>query len=148
LKHETNGPALLAAQPALVKILSTAQNITLVAPSNAAFDKFLATPNGKAVAADSTAVAALLSYHVFGATVPASGFTSTAQFLPSLLTDPKYTNVTGGQVVEGIVIDKKVELFSGLKEKSTVQTAVCPLFLTYFRPPHSLFPEWNGWTLD
>jgi len=43
------------------------------------------------------------------------------------MTDARFTNVTGGQVVEGIVIDKKVEIFSGLKEKSTVQTAVRPL---------------------
>jgi hypothetical protein len=46
------------------------------------------------------------------------------QFLPTLLTEERFTNVTGGQVLEGVVNNKKVEIFTGLKEKSTVQTAV------------------------
>ena len=45
------------------------------------------------------------------------------QFLPSLLTDSKYTNVTGGQVVMGMLNGKTVEVMSGLKEISKVTTA-------------------------
>lgn len=117
--------------------MNSASAVTLLAPSNAAFDKFLATKDGTAAAADPAAVAALLSYHALNGTVPGSAFTASPQFLNSLLTDAKYTNVTGGQVVEGVLVDKKVEIFTGLKEKSTVQTAVsspsAPLSTSYIR---------------
>jgi uncharacterized surface protein with fasciclin (FAS1) repeats len=68
-------------------------------------------------------VTALLQYHVLNGSVPASAFTTTAQFIPTLLTNTSFANVTGGQVVMGILSGKTVEVFSGLKEKSTVTTA-------------------------
>lgn len=74
---------------------------------------------------NSDTVAAILEYHVLNGTFPASNFTGTNQFIPTLLTNSTMTNVTGGQVVEGVLNGKSVELFSGLKEKSTVATAVC-----------------------
>jgi transforming growth factor-beta-induced protein len=55
--------------------------------------------------------------------VPSSAFTTNAQFIPTLLTNASFANVTGGQVVMGILSGKSVEVFSGLKEKSTVTTA-------------------------
>ena len=68
-------------------------------------------------------VTALLQYHVLSGTVPGSAFTTTAQFLPTLLTNTSFANVTGGQVVMGMISGKSVEIFSGLKQKSTVTTA-------------------------
>jgi uncharacterized surface protein with fasciclin (FAS1) repeats len=68
-------------------------------------------------------VTALLQYHVLNGSVPSSAFTTTAQFIPTLLTNTSFSNVTGGQVVMGVLSRKSVEVFSGLKEKSTVTTA-------------------------
>jgi uncharacterized surface protein with fasciclin (FAS1) repeats len=98
--------SLLAAQPALLGSLTknnTQSGLTILAPNNAAFSKTLSTPEGKALAADSGAVAALLSYHVLSGTFPASAFTSTAQFIPTLMTNATFANVTGGQVVMAVL---------------------------------------------
>ena len=73
---------------------------------------------------DSATVQGILEYHVLNGTFPASMFTATNQFIPTLLTSSTMTNVTGGQVVDGVLNGKSVELFSGLKEKATVATAV------------------------
>ena len=50
-------------------------------------------------------------------------FTETAAFVPTLLTNTTYTNVTGGQVVEGIAKDGGVSIFSGGRAESKVSTA-------------------------
>jgi transforming growth factor-beta-induced protein len=115
-------------QPALVAKLSAASGITILAPSNDAFSKFLATTGGMAAAKDPGMVAALLEYHVLNANLPSTSFTTTAQFVPTLLTNTTYTNVTGGQVVMGMLSGKTVEIMSGLKEMSKVTTAVCFAF--------------------
>jgi transforming growth factor-beta-induced protein len=116
--------SLLAAQPALVSTISgITSGITILAPSNAAFNNFLSIPGNKDAAADPGTVAAILEYHVLNGTFPSSFFTTMNQFIPSLLTNESFTNVTGGQVVNGVLQDGKVVLRSGLKEASTVQTA-------------------------
>ncbi|KAF4634755.1 hypothetical protein G7Y89_g3341 [Cudoniella acicularis] len=125
--------SLLATQPALTKALASAQNITLLAPSNDAFSKFISNPANKAIASDSAALMGLLEYHVLTSTVPASSFTTTMQFIPTMLMSSSsnstvninttLSNVTGGQVVGGVKSGSKVEVMSGLKEISTVQTA-------------------------
>ncbi|PMD22431.1 Fasciclin-domain-containing protein [Hyaloscypha hepaticicola] len=115
--------SLLATQPALVSALSSAQGITILAPSNDAFSKILSTSTGTALQNDPSLLTAVLQYHVLNGTVPSTAFTTTAQFIPTLLTNTSYSNVTGGQVVMGILSGKSVEVFSGLKEKSTVTTA-------------------------
>ncbi|RDW82432.1 hypothetical protein BP6252_03544 [Coleophoma cylindrospora] len=119
----TTFQSLLSAQPDLVRALSNASSITILAPSNDAFSKFLSTTDGKAASAQPDVVAAVLQYHVLNAEVPGSAFTTTPQFVPSLLTNSTYANVTGGQVVEGVLNGKTVEIYSGLKLKSTVTTA-------------------------
>ena len=53
-------PALLEGQPEIVEALSQAQNITILAPSNEAFAKFLALPGNEGVATQTDLVAALL----------------------------------------------------------------------------------------
>ncbi|CZR52632.1 related to TGF beta induced protein ig-h3 precursor [Phialocephala subalpina] len=115
--------SLLASQPALSAALASASPITILAPSNDAFSKLLSTSAGMAVSKDPSMVAALLEYHVLNGTFNSSAFTTTAQFVPSLLTNQTFTNVTGGQVVMGMLSGKTVKLMSGLKETSTVTTA-------------------------
>lgn len=123
---------LLAMQPALTSALSSASGITILAPSNDAFTKFLATTSGAAAAKDMGMVAALLEYHVLNATLPSTSFTTTMQFVPSLLTNTTFANVTGGQVVGGVLSGKTVEIMSGLKEMSKVVTAVSHSYLDLF----------------
>ncbi|KDR70012.1 hypothetical protein GALMADRAFT_901100 [Galerina marginata CBS 339.88] len=114
---------LLNTQPDLVSTLGSATNITLLAPHNDAFTQFLNSPAGMQAATTPGAVAALLTYHVIKGTFPASAFTSTPVFVSTLLTNTSFTNVTGGQVVEGVAPQGGgVNIFSGLKSKSSVTT--------------------------
>ncbi|CZT50027.1 related to TGF beta induced protein ig-h3 precursor [Rhynchosporium secalis] len=114
---------LISSQPDLVQSLSQAKNITILAPSNAAIAAFLNSTAGVAAASNPGAVAALLSYHVLSGSYPASAFTNTSQFIPTLLTDPAYSNVTGGQVVDAKVEGETVSIFTGLISDSNVTAA-------------------------
>ncbi|KAF7896370.1 hypothetical protein EAF00_006384 [Botryotinia globosa] len=112
---------LLGQQPALVSALSsnTSSGITILAPNNAAFTTFLATPANKAAAGQSDVVAAVLQYHVLNGTFPASMFSKEAKFIPTLLQNESYTQVTGGQVVQVALVGSNAVVTTGLKEKST-----------------------------
>ncbi|PPQ79245.1 hypothetical protein CVT25_002810 [Psilocybe cyanescens] len=83
---------LLNAQPALVSALSNAQNITLLAPHNDAFNQFLSTPGGMQASGQLDVVAALLTYHVINGAFHSSTFTSTPVFASTLLTNTTYTS--------------------------------------------------------
>ncbi|KAK4987995.1 hypothetical protein LTR50_004214 [Elasticomyces elasticus] len=115
---------LLGSQPAIVAALSSASNITILAPSNAAFAKAMNSTAGMAAAAAAMpdVIAALLQYHVINGTYPASAFTRTPAFVPTLLQNSSYTNVTGGQRVEGYVNGSSVVIVSGALAKSMVVT--------------------------
>ncbi|KAF8854510.1 Fasciclin-domain-containing protein [Acephala macrosclerotiorum] len=114
---------LNTSQPSLSSALASASPITILAPSNDAFSKLLSTAAGMAVSKDPSMVTALLEYHVLNGSFASSAFTTTEQFVPTLLTNRTFTNVTGGQVVMGVLSGKEVKLMSGLKEMSTVTTA-------------------------
>jgi len=111
---------LLSSQPGLVQALSQAQNITILAPNNQALEAFIASAG--AAATDAGLVAAILQYHVLNGTYYASQFTEEPQFIPTLLRNEIYTNVTGGQRVQAQTVDGKVTFYSALKEISTVAT--------------------------
>ncbi|KAE9369162.1 Fasciclin-domain-containing protein [Stipitochalara longipes BDJ] len=115
--------SLLATNPTLVSALSSASNITILAPNNEAISTFLNSSTGKTAATNPGLVTALLTYHVLNGSYSASAFTNTSQFLPTLLTNEAYANVTGGQRVEARLNGSSVEIFSGLLAKSTVVTA-------------------------
>lgn len=110
--------------PALVTTLESAKNVTILAPTNDAFTEFLSESLGKEISKSDEAVQALLSYHVLAAKVPASAFTTTPAFVPTLLNTPAYTNVTGGQVVEGKLNGTTIEITSGVLEVSKVVKGV------------------------
>lgn len=112
---------LLGQQPAILQGLAQAQNITILAPSNAALEEFLKAPAVmQAVAADPGLVAAILSYHVLNGTYYASAFTEQPQFIPTLLQNETYTNITGGQRVQAQTVGGNVTFFTALRENSTV----------------------------
>jgi uncharacterized surface protein with fasciclin (FAS1) repeats len=124
--------SFLALQPGLVSSLSQAGNITLLAPSNDAFLEFARTDVGKTIASDPGLLASLLRYHVLNGTYQASQITNMSTFIPTLLTNTTYSNVTGGQVVEAVKIGNETVFYSGLLQNSTVISAVC------LPPPSSL----------
>ncbi|KAG0647188.1 Fasciclin arabinogalactan [Hyphodiscus hymeniophilus] len=115
--------SLLSTQPGLVSALAGASNITILAPSNEAFGSFLNSSAGKSDAALPDLVAALLTYHVLNGSYPASAFTNASMFIPTLLTNTSYANVTGGQRVEAMATNNTVVFTSGLLSTSMVTTA-------------------------
>lgn len=119
--------SILAGQPGLVNALSSAQNITILAPSNEAFSSFLSGP-GADVSSDAGAVAALLTYHVVHGAYYANDILALngTQVFPTLLTNETYANVTGGQRVGVSGSAGAVHIFSGLGTNSSVTTPASP----------------------
>ncbi|KAF2235953.1 beta-Ig-H3/fasciclin [Viridothelium virens] len=109
--------------PSLLQSLGSASNITILAPTNEAFNALFATPAGMAAQNDDGLLQAVLQYHVINGTYPASSIPSSGAFVPTLLTNSSYTNVTGGQRVEGISQNGNVTFFSGGKATSNVTQA-------------------------
>lgn len=83
---------VLALNPQLVETLGNAQNITILAPSNAAFAK-IDNATLTALTANTGLLTAILQYHVLNGTVYGSQVTNTSAFVPTLLTNPLFTNV-------------------------------------------------------
>lgn len=110
--------------PELVQALESLKDVTILAPTNDAFTEWASTSSGKVISTSDEAVQSLLSYHVLGAKVPASAFATTPAFVPTQLTAPAYTNVTGGQVVEGKLNGTTIEITSGVLEVSKVVKGV------------------------
>ena len=111
--------------PAALQQLVSQSNITILAPSNDAFNKFLNSSSGSLVKAnDTAAIEAFLNYNVINGTHYASAINGTPAFLPTTLNNPAFTNVTGGQVVEAVTLGQNVTIFTGLLQNSTVSQAV------------------------
>ncbi|KAL8833434.1 MAG: hypothetical protein Q9170_004277 [Blastenia crenularia] len=116
--------ATVAGVPGLAETLGSATNITILAPSNDAFKTFMQSPAAAAVAAnDTSAIQALLSYHVLMGTYPASAVTGMPAFLPTMLNNTAYANVTGGQVVEAVKQGDGVLFYSGPLSNASVTMA-------------------------
>ncbi|KAI4140281.1 MAG: hypothetical protein LQ341_003901 [Variospora aurantia] len=110
--------------PGLADMLGSMENISILAPSNEAFEMFMETPAAAALASnDVDAIQALLSYHIINGTYEASAVTDMPVFLPTMLNDSMYANVTGGQVVEAVMQGENVVIYSGLLFNATVTTA-------------------------
>lgn len=118
----SNLTALLSTVPELLAVLGGTSNITILAPSNEAFAEFQNSSQAE-MATDPEYLAALLSYHVLNGTYTASQISNTSAFVPTLLVNSSYSNVTGGQVVEAIARDDSVVFYSGLLANSTVTQA-------------------------
>ncbi|ROT34492.1 FAS1 domain-containing protein [Sodiomyces alkalinus F11] len=129
-ENETLGTlsSVLALLPDNVRSsLSQARDVTILAPNNDAFSRFLASQNvtspNNATQLDPGLVAALLQYHVLNGTHYASNLTSGSegiQFLATHLTNETYANVTGGQRVASVPSSdgQDVTFISGLKESA------------------------------
>ncbi|KAF2086722.1 Fasciclin-domain-containing protein [Saccharata proteae CBS 121410] len=124
-----NNPSLsnlttyLNAYPGLASQLANANNITFLAPNNDAFATLLNSSSSSSTAELVQEISALLTYHVLSGTYTAEEITSTPAFLPTMLMNSSFTNVTGGQVVEAVTTDNTTYFFSGLLQNSTVVQA-------------------------
>lgn len=119
----SNLTSFLSLAPELVASLSSANNITILAPSNEAFTKFANSSLAQEVASDSSLLAAVLQYHVLNGTITASQITNQSAFVHTLLQNETYSNVTGGQVVEAVKIGNETVFYSGLLMNATVSQA-------------------------
>lgn len=100
------------------------KNITILAPSNDALGALTSSNDSTSLLFDSDYVQALLSYHVLNGTYYDSSFGNESIFIPTMLTNESYSNVTDGQVVEARLSDNNVTFFSALKQNASVVTAV------------------------
>jgi hypothetical protein len=117
----------------------------VLAPSNAAIATYL---NSTGAAKDEATVRALLSYHILKGLNSRNQFTRTPRFIPTLLSDPTYANITDGQRVEAILLEGGIVFYSGLKKPSKVITGVrsssCCLNLLRLRPLLGHCLRWNN----
>jgi uncharacterized surface protein with fasciclin (FAS1) repeats len=108
----------------VLEALQGATDITILAPDNDAISELLKSST-VTESTDSGLVPALLSYHVLNGTYKAADVKETPAFLPTLLGDTKYENVTGAQVVEAVTDGETVSFNSALKKAANVTEAVC-----------------------
>merc|ERR1711977_440408 len=111
--------SLLQAQPDLASSLAGMSNVTILAPNNEALSALTA---GQAATADAGLITAILQYHILQGTYQADQIPDDLAFVPSMLNDTTYSNVTGGQVVGVERDDNNVTLYSGLLQNSSVVT--------------------------
>ncbi|KAH8691514.1 FAS1 domain-containing protein [Talaromyces proteolyticus] len=117
--------ALLSNYPSVIKTFSNLTNVTILAPSNQALGNYTSNSSTALSVLSSTnqTISDLLTYHILQGKFYASNFSATPKFLPTYLNDSSLSNVTGGQVVEGIVLKNKTYIFSGLLANSSVTQA-------------------------
>lgn len=99
----------------------------ILAPNNDAFDKIPYTQLNSAFENnDQDTIVNVLSYHILqGQKMAAQLIPGTPVFLPTLLNDAEWSNVTGGQVVQNVKQAGDVVVFvSGQGSRSTLTQAV------------------------
>lgn len=125
--------AVIASNPNLTNLTSFAKlfpasllnatNITVLAPSDQAFSALNLSAVIAQAATNPVAIQNLLSYHILNGTYQSTQITTTPTFIPTSLNDPAYSNVTGGQRVEAVMVGQNVSVFSGLLQNVTVTQA-------------------------
>ncbi|KAH7347058.1 FAS1 domain-containing protein [Pyrenochaeta sp. MPI-SDFR-AT-0127] len=115
--------SILSLSPQLLQALSGASNITILAPSNTAFSN-VDNATLQSLTSNQGLVTALLQYHVLNGTYPFNAVLNRTTFVPTLLTNPLFTNVTSGQVIEANerAGGRNVTFYSGLLSNSTIST--------------------------
>ncbi|KAK4194551.1 hypothetical protein QBC40DRAFT_238368 [Triangularia verruculosa] len=115
--------SLLQLVPDVVQILTTAQNVTIFAPSDAAFANLMSrNPRSAELMRNPRALAGVLQYHVLQGKLLSTDFSATPKFPSTLLSTP-FANVTGGQKVQLTLVNNTARVFSGYKQMASVVTA-------------------------
>lgn len=112
--------AILAGMPQFTQALTMTSNVTILAPSNDAFEQAMkAMPM---LTSDMNMVTALLQYHIIQGIMMSTAFTETPQFVSTFMGTP-FSMVTGNQKVELLKMDNMAMIFSGFKQMSSVSKA-------------------------
>jgi uncharacterized surface protein with fasciclin (FAS1) repeats len=96
--------------------------IKVLAPSDEAFAKYWNL--NKAASNDTDHLKAVLTYHLLQGIHTDVFFDVPPQFIPTLLRNSSYTNVTGGQRVEAVSSGGRVSFYSAVKSVSHLITPV------------------------
>ena len=94
----------------------------VLAPSDEAFAKYW--NSNKAASNDTDHLKAVLTYHLLQGVHADQFLDVPPQFIPTLLTNSSYANVTGGQRVEVVSSGGRVKYYSAAKSISHVITPV------------------------
>ena len=123
----TEFTTLLNQYPDVFKNISSMRDITLFAPSNDAMSKLNYSILAPAFSSGNVDfIRQLLYYHVSPGLHPTTSLTGNFQFLPSLLNNRTYTNVTSGQVIAAVEQAGNVSVaVTGLGSRSTLTINVC-----------------------
>ncbi|PVH99098.1 Fasciclin-domain-containing protein [Periconia macrospinosa] len=145
----------LSSDPTLLQTLSQARNVTILAPSNEAFERAAELPAFAALATDPESLASVLLYHILNGTIRAGDITNTSTFVPTYLTNNfTASNVTEGQVVEAVRQGNETSFYSGLLSRANVTEAnlnftggVIHIIDSVLRPPVDLLETANAFNL-
>ncbi|KAL1957847.1 hypothetical protein VTO42DRAFT_5412 [Malbranchea cinnamomea] len=96
------------------------RNVTILAPEDSAFHDLVGMlqVNATEPLPNATGIRGILEYHIVNGTHPSTDFNSTPRFLSTHLTNPGFTNVSGGQVVQIVDRDGTLECISGLNAQA------------------------------
>lgn len=125
-KNLTTFYSLIQKYPDILLQLPSYSGVTILAPNNDAFNKIPYTALNSAFENnDKDTITNVLEYHILqGTKVAAQLVPGTPVFLPTLLTNPEWSNVTGGQRVENVKQSGDVVVFvSGQGSRSTLVQA-------------------------
>lgn len=125
-KNLTTFYSLIKKYPDILLKLPSQAGVTILAPNNDAFDKIPYTQLNSAFENnDQDTIVNVLSYHILqGQKMAAQLIPGTPVFIPTLLNDVKWSNVTGGQFVENVKQAGDVVVFvSGQGSRATLTQA-------------------------
>ncbi|KAH8750015.1 FAS1 domain-containing protein [Hyaloscypha sp. PMI_1271] len=94
--------SLIGASPQLSSLLLPAYNFTFLAPTDDAISTWLAGNRSQSW------IEATLTYHLLSGSHPTALLSTTAQFVPSALSNTSFANVTGGQRIEASRPDETI----------------------------------------
>lgn len=114
--------SFIDSSPEISRLLSTANNFTFLAPSNAAINTWLAAPGTNSLSTDD--IEALITYHLLHGTFPVASFSQVPQFPNSNLNNNTFENVTNGQAVELLQTPNGPAIISGSGTMSTIARSV------------------------
>lgn len=130
------------ASSSLTDLFNSANNFTLLAPSNSAFSDLLKGQNETSIS--SAEIDALVRYHVLKGNFPTQAWSAVPQFATTYLDNSTYTNVTTGQVVELVLDDNNnPQIQSWNKTTTSITTKVRSAVGNRFGmvPPFSNIPN-------
>lgn len=125
-RNLTRFQSFLETYPDLYAALSIIPGLTVLAPSDEAFDRLVFSPLSSIFEVnDTVAIRNVLSYHTLNGTYPKNAFNGSLSFASTLLDDATVENVEGGQKIGGVQqAGGDLVFLSGLGSRSSVKRAV------------------------